>query len=121
VSQSGSGANGNGRGSGVLSTALGGRTPGVALPSAVDEDFLGEYPILHTFLCQTVGDDSKPRHTSVLTLFVEDAVWKGVLHERQAQLCLWASGDSHRAVLRCMEDRLASGQAEWRKDRSGRR
>lgn len=117
MSRPNGGIEAKGSGSGVLSRALSGRDKGTPASAAMDEDFLGEYPVLHTFLTAVKGDDGSPRNTSVLTMFVEDGIWKGVLHERHASLCLWSSGDSWRKVLQHMEERLASGAAEWRKDR----
>jgi len=105
----------------VLSAALGGRAKGAVRAAAVDERLADELPILHAFLTAEVGDDGEPRNPSTLTVFVEDGLWKAVLHERQLNLNLFMTADGFHAVLAGLEARLASGRAEWRKDRSGRR
>lgn len=87
----------------------------------MDEAFGDDWPYLHTFLTAIVGDDGKPRNTSVLTMFAEEGRWKGVLHERALGLCLWGTGSTFKEVLTDLEARLSSGSAEWRRDRGGRR
>lgn len=83
----------------------------------VDHEFLGKFPILHTFLTRSLDDGGKPRKLATLFVFVEDGLWKGCLHERQNSLSLWGAGESFIGVLDCLEGRLAGGRAEWRRDR----
>jgi len=80
-----------------------------------------EWPILHAFLTSEVGDDGAARVPSTLTVFVEDGLWKAVLHERQVQLNLFMTAKGFYELLAGLEARLASGEAEWRKERGGRR
>jgi len=105
----------------VLTAALGGRAKGAVAAAACDERLADECPILHAFISSEVGDDGAARSPSTLTVFVEDGMWKAVLHERQMQLNLFMTARGFYDLLAGLEGRLASGEAEWRKERGGRR
>jgi len=50
-------------------------------------------------------------------IYTEDGRFRGCLHERNHGLSLWRDSDTLHGVLTLLEAALASGQAEWRKDK----
>jgi hypothetical protein len=113
-------AHGKGKPAGVLEAALGGRVGDDGFADAADEQLFDEYPILSTFLTRSKDDRGEKRLTSSLMFFTEDGRFRACLHERTKGLSLWTTSDTFKGCLRTLEDRLASGEAEWRKDRKGR-
>jgi len=54
-------------------------------------------------------------------LFSEDGRFRAVLHERHAMLSLWRDAETVKGCLDGLEQALASGRAEWRRDAKARR
>lgn len=71
-------------------------------------------PNLCQFLTQTQWEDGTPRAPGTLLLLAEDGMWKGSLHDRDAQRSCWLSGKTPTALLEAIERVCLTGEAEWR-------
>lgn len=105
----------------ALSSARLAHKAGLVETPAHDDEFCSERPSLHTFLTATKNDSGKPRQTSTLLVFCQDALFKATLIERDYELQLWASGSTMLEALDQLEASLNDPEPPWRKPSTGRR
>lgn len=79
-----------------------------------DADFEKKYPALWEYLTVTKFDDGTERQTSTLLVFSDGDEFRGCLNDRQEERSCWAVGVSFMGLIVALEERLASGTAEWR-------
>lgn len=77
------------------------------------------YPRLADRLTDPLFEDGTPRRVDTLLVFGQDGVWKAVLRDREANLCLWVSSPAWDEILAVLEDALGDEHAVWRADRAG--
>lgn len=75
------------------------------------------HPALWEYISECQWESGQPRVTSTLMLFVEEGLVKLCLHDRAAARSAWVSGRSWTSSLGSLEQVLAGGSVEWRKDR----
>lgn len=71
-------------------------------------------PALCEFLTQTRWEDGTVRATGTFLMLAEDGVWKGSLHDRDAQRSCWLSGKTPTDLLSAVEKVCLTGEADWR-------
>jgi hypothetical protein len=81
--------------------------------------FAKDYPALWEYLSAVSWEDGTSRETSTVLLFTEDGRVKACLHDRAEARSLWSSGEGVEGALGALEHALETGQAEWRRSRSG--
>jgi hypothetical protein len=64
--------------------------------SAVDSDWLSEFPALHEYVSLDHHDDGAARRTSTVTIFADGPSWKCFLNDRDSACSLCATGSSPR-------------------------
>lgn len=82
---------------------------------ATDVAFHGRYPTLWEYLTTTRWEDSSPRMTATLTVFVEDGVVKLCLADRAMSRTGWCSGKTFLEALEAVEGALRLDRMEWRR------
>lgn len=85
----------------------------------LDPTFAKEYPTLWQYLTQTTWEDGTPREPSSLLIFPQDGVFKCMVRDKAAGLCLWVACRQMSQLLDAVESALADPVAEWRHDRQG--
>lgn len=78
---------------------------------------MSQYPFVVDFMRQLHWEDGKARKPGTILLTVEDGRWKAWLHDNDASASAWLSGATLTGLFESMEDMLASGGGEWRRDR----
>lgn len=76
-----------------------------------------QIPTVYDYLGQTAWPDGSVRQTSSLLVFQQDGMFKGMLKDAEAGLCLWIAGKSLTGLLASLEAALNDPNAEWRVDR----
>ena len=87
-------------------------------PVAVDEDFMGLYPKLWTFLTSTQWEDGTSRQPSTVSIFMQGGRWTICLTEKNWDLILFATADRLEGVWEALDARLSDPKADWRENRS---
>ena len=87
-------------------------------PVAVDEDFMGLYPKLWTFLTSTQWEDGTSRQPSTVSIFMQGGRWTICLTEKNWDLILFATADRLEGVWEAIDARLSDPKADWRENRS---
>lgn len=82
-----------------------------------DGRFQKQYPLLWEHLTQAVWDDGTARVTSGITFFTQDGMFKALLKDNDAGLCLWITAPGFFDTLAALEMALGSPSADWRVDR----
>lgn len=80
-----------------------------------DTDFATLWPNVWTLCTMPVGPDGKKRELSTLLFFVEGAVWKARLSERNHHLDLWSGGKTFNDAVEGLESSLRQRPVPWRK------
>jgi hypothetical protein len=93
------------------------KVAGAAADVKVDPRAKQQFPNLWDHLTQKRWDDGSARQTSSLLLFEQDGVFKAMLRDREAALCLWVAAQGFFAVFEALEAALCDPAAEWRVDR----
>jgi len=94
--------------------ALGSKAPAGAGSGASDSTLAQACPALHEFLTLCQLPDGTARTPSTLLVFVDGGLWKACLHERDAGLNLWATGESLAQLWEELEARLTAPVVDWR-------
>lgn len=76
-----------------------------------------QVPTVFDYLGQNAWPDGSVRQTSSLLVFHQDGMFKGMLRDAEAGLCLWIAGKSLTGLLVSLEAALNDPHAEWRVDR----
>ena len=84
---------------------------------AVDEDFMGLYPHLWTFMTQARWEDGTPRLPSPVSIFMQHGKWTACLTEKNWGLILFATADRLEGIWEALDARLSDPKADWRQDR----
>lgn len=79
------------------------------------------WPTLWAYLTDEEYSDGSPRERSTLTFFIEDGQPKACLSDRQEDRTLWVSASSLQDLIVRLEALLATGKAEWRDSRVGKK
>ena len=80
-----------------------------------DERFAGAHPAIHEYLTVPMDGPSRGSQTATLLVFAEDGLFKVCLNDRSIGCSTFAAGAGIYEALLCLEERLSSGTAEWRK------
>ncbi len=78
-----------------------------------------EHPFLAAFLSKTTYEDSSPRKTGTLLVFVDQGALKACLSDRDVSEVAFISSGSFEALLDALEQGLREGELEWRKAGGG--
>lgn len=92
------------------------KEPSIANPEE-NCDFSREYPTLFAFLTST-SHSGKRRVTGTCLVFWEDNKAKACLKDRDRKATCFASGETYSDLLRAIDDGIASGTLEWRKEKT---
>lgn len=82
-----------------------------------DDRFAQGYPLLWSFLSQSLWGPDDPRETGSLLLFRQDGVFKAMLRDPNDSTCLWVAGRTLSGVFDAAEGSLGDPGADWRMDR----
>jgi len=82
--------------------------------AASDATLASTCPALHEFLTLCALPDGTPRTVATVLLFSDGGLWKACLHERDAGLNLWATGESLAQLWEELEARLTAPVVDWR-------
>lgn len=85
-----------------------------------DAGFGLTYPALYEHLTVSILGDG-PRQTSTLLVFVEDSMFKGCLHDRDAMLQLFRASKTFSGLLEALEQAIQKGDGDWRPSRARRK
>lgn len=75
------------------------------------------WPVIASHLTQTRWDDDTTRVTSTLLFFCEDGAMKVCLHDREAGMVCFITGEGLTGTLDALEAALSDETAVWRKKR----
>jgi len=84
---------------------------------STDEVLKQFFPELHDFLTEVDWDDGKKRVTGTVMMLCEDGYWKAWVHDRDAKVSAWLTGESWEGVLISLNKALGEGSLQWRADR----
>jgi hypothetical protein len=90
---------------------------GESVEVVADEDFMGLYPHLWTYLTQMTWEDGTARLPSPVTIFVQHGKWTACLTEKNWGLILFATADRVEGLWEALDARLGDPKADWRADR----
>jgi len=94
--------------------ALAAKAPAGKGSFASDASLAASCPALHEFLTLSSLPDGTARTPSTVLFFSDGGLWKAVLNERDAGLCLWATGESLPQLWDELEARLTAPVVDWR-------
>jgi len=106
---------------GVFDSIVGFSGPSAGGREPSDDEFKKKYPSLFELMTATKYPDGKDRLPSSITVFCEDGLFKGVLAEKTAELNLWGTGATLKALLGTLEARLAEPKPDWRRSAASRK
>lgn len=86
------------------------------VPLIVDPWLSRKYPALWEYMTADRWPDGESRTTSSLLLFYAEGQLRACLNDRDAGASLWATAEGLEEALQSLEDRLADGSGEWRKN-----
>lgn len=81
---------------------------------ATDSAFTKEFPATWEYLSLDTHKDGTSRHTSSLTIFVDEGVLKCCLSDKDVGEVAFWSADTWEELLAGLEEDLSSGQGDWR-------
>lgn len=81
---------------------------------ATDSAFAKAFPATWEYLSVDTHKDGSSRHTSSLTIFVDEGLLKCCLSDKEAGEVAFWSADSWEELLTALEADLAAGQGDWR-------
>jgi hypothetical protein len=87
------------------------------LPALPKGSLWAGLPDLVSFLSDTTWPDGSGRSTGTLMFMVEGGVWKCWLHDREASMGCFVSGQSPEDCLRAAEKAVGLEGGDWRPDR----
>ncbi len=91
--------------------------PPAGAGAPMDGYFAETYPAVWEFLTLAeidLGDLRQKRQTATLSVFVQDALWKVFLNDRQTQQCVCVAARTFTALLEALEATLTSDEVPWR-------
>jgi len=83
----------------------------------VDEEFGAEWPNLYEWMRETTWEDGTKRLTGAIMLTVDNGYLKCWIHDKDGARSAWVSGEGWLALLKKVDESLASGALEWRPDK----
>lgn len=98
-----------------IKTALASLAKGTTLEMASDAELGRSCPAVVEFLTSGADGAGKARQTSTLMVCTGDGQWKVCLNERDADVSLWATGETLQKALQALEQRLVAPVVEWRR------
>lgn len=75
------------------------------------------FPNVVEFLSSCSWPDGTARSTGTVMLMVESGLWKAWVHDRDASLGAFVSGENLQLLLKRLNEGLESGGLDWRPDR----
>lgn len=75
------------------------------------------FPAIWEYLTEVAWESGAARLTSTLMVFSEDGMVKLCFHDRSCARTAWVSHRSLTGALASLDEQLASGHLEWRRDR----
>lgn len=103
--------------SSYVQKALAAKAPAGKGSGASDSTLEASCPALHEFLTLSALPGGATRTTSTLLVFCDGGLWKAVLNERDAGVCLWATAESLQGLWDELEARLTAPVVDWRQQR----
>jgi hypothetical protein len=100
----------------ALSRSVGAAQAAGQTRGAEDEAFSLRFATLHEFLTQLVWEDGKPRKPGSILLFTDQARWKLLVHDKDARMGAFLTGNTVDGLLQDADDGLSNGSLDWRKD-----
>lgn len=82
--------------------------------AAVDDKFGSKFPALLDHLVSTLWPDGSGRETSTILVFCEGGGWKACLHDRDAGMQCFVSGESFEALIKAADAACRPGKGDWR-------
>jgi hypothetical protein len=80
-------------------------------------EWAGEYPSVWEFIGMEAWPSGERRKLGTIRLFVEDGAWKACLNDKEGSLVAFVTGKSPEGLFEAMEEGLAQGGLDWRRDR----
>lgn len=84
------------------------------LGAIAKSSFAKEYPALFDYMSETKLPTGGKRETTTILLFVEQGFLKACINDRAYGCVSFVSGEELEALLRSVEERLATDTMEWR-------
>lgn len=85
--------------------------------AAADSQLNDRCPATHEWLAEQEWEPGKPRRTGTMMVFAEQGRWKACLHDRDQKRTCFVSAMTLTALLEAVEDVLANGGGDWRRDK----
>ena len=85
-----------------------------------EEGFLTEFPRVWELLSDPVYDDGTERKLATLMVFCDGANVKICVSDKDTDRIVFSTGPSLRLALASLDDSLANGVADWRKQAGGK-
>lgn len=81
---------------------------------ASESAFTKTFPAIWEYLSVDTHKDGSPRHTSSLTLFVDEGLLKCCVSDKDAGEVAFWSAETWEELLAALEADLSAGQGDWR-------